>query len=168
MNDSHFKLSLPVVGMTCASCTTHVDEALNTLPGVSEITVDPSNHRVHLYYDPAQSSLKAIVRAVEDIGYLVMNSELTLRVRGMTCTSCAGHVERALKALPGVEDALVNLDAGTARVKYVAGAVSLGAMKEALQQAGYEADEQQKRQDEGERPQRNVFPWGLKRQRQDR
>jgi Cu+-exporting ATPase len=161
MNGSPIKLSLPVVGMTCASCTTSVDKLLNTLPGVSDITVDAPSHRVHLYFDPFQSSLQDIVHALEGIGYLVMNSELTLRVRGMTCASCAGHVERVLKALTGVEDAVVNLEAGTVRVKYVPSAVSPAAMKEALQQAGFDADEHKQSQ-------RKMFPWGLKGQRQDR
>ncbi|UUZ46831.1 heavy-metal-associated domain-containing protein [Massilia sp. B-10] len=36
-------------------------------------------------------------------------SETTLDVGGMTCASCAGRVEKALRAVPGVSDASVNL-----------------------------------------------------------
>ena len=34
---------------------------------------------------------------------------ITLPVEGMTCASCVGRVEKALKAVPGVSDAVVNL-----------------------------------------------------------
>ena len=38
-----------------------------------------------------------------------MSSTLTLSIEGMTCASCAGRVEKALKAVPGVTGAEVNL-----------------------------------------------------------
>ena len=36
-------------------------------------------------------------------------STLELPIEGMTCASCVGRVERALKAVPGVQGASVNL-----------------------------------------------------------
>ena len=39
----------------------------------------------------------------------VVPIDLSFRVEGMTCASCAGRVEKALKAVPGVESASVNL-----------------------------------------------------------
>ena len=41
---------------------------------------------------------------------------LDLPVKGMHCAACVGKVERALKAVPGVTDATVNLATGRARV----------------------------------------------------
>ncbi|MGB3178689.1 MAG: heavy metal translocating P-type ATPase [Albidovulum sp.] len=49
-----------------------------------------------------------------------MSMRITFAVDGMTCASCVARVERALKAVSGVEDAQVNLIAGTARVEYSA------------------------------------------------
>jgi copper chaperone CopZ len=43
---------------------------------------------------------------------------LTLPVEGMSCASCVGRVERALKAVPGVLDASVNLAAERADVRW--------------------------------------------------
>ena len=37
------------------------------------------------------------------------NAAISLSIEGMTCASCVGRVERALKAVPGVADAVVNL-----------------------------------------------------------
>ena len=68
-------------------------------------------------------------------------AEITLDVRGMTCISCIVHVEGALTDLNGVTDASVNLRLGTARVTYIPGTVPVGAMKLALKEVGYEAQE---------------------------
>jgi Cu+-exporting ATPase len=51
------------------------------------------------------------------------------------------HVEGALKELRGIQDAVVNLGLGTARVVYVPGVVSTSAMKRAVREVGYEAQE---------------------------
>ena len=46
--------------------------------------------------------------------------ELDLGIGGMTCASCVSRVERALKKLPGVDSATVNLATETARVRWAA------------------------------------------------
>jgi len=57
------------------------------------------------------------------------------RVQGMTCGGCAKHVEKALRAMPEVEAATVDLVKGTVAVQ---GAASLEAMVTSLSAAGYE------------------------------
>ena len=42
--------------------------------------------------------------------------QYTLQVEGMTCASCVGRVERALRKVPGVQDASVNLATESARI----------------------------------------------------
>jgi Au+-exporting ATPase len=61
---------------------------------------------------------------------------LTLPIEGMTCASCVGRVEKALKAVPGVSDAVVNLATERATVRGTADAASLIA---AIENAGYDA-----------------------------
>ena len=46
---------------------------------------------------------------------------LDLGVGGMTCASCVARVEKALKKVPGVQDAAVNLATESARVTVAAG-----------------------------------------------
>ncbi|POF87600.1 heavy metal translocating P-type ATPase [Pseudomonas putida] len=60
-----------------------------------------------------------------------------LPISGMTCASCAGRVERALRKVPGAAQVNVNLATETARVE--APAQALPALVEAVRQAGYEA-----------------------------
>lgn len=65
-----------------------------------------------------------------------LSHTLDLPVAGMSCASCAGRVERALRALPGVSTASVNLAAETAHLEF-AGAVSPAAAIRAVEKAGY-------------------------------
>lgn len=134
-------LTLPVQGMNCASCVSHIEDALKTLPGVSNVMVSLSTNRANVTYDPTQTTLTDMLRAVDEVGYLVPTAELTLQVKGMTCASCVSHVEGALQELEGVTGAVVHLGLGTARVTYIPGVVTTGAMKQAVQTVGYEAQE---------------------------
>ena len=64
--------------------------------------------------------------------------EIDVGIEGMTCASCAGRVERALKHLPDVVDATVNLATERAHVAF-AGAADPQAVIAAVQAAGYGA-----------------------------
>jgi Cu+-exporting ATPase len=134
-------LSLPVQGMTCASCVSHVEGALKELPGVENVAVNLATNKASLTYDPARVTLMDMARAVDEVGYAVPTAELTLDVRGMTCASCVSHVEGALKELEGVTGAVVNLGLGTARVTYIPDVVTVSHMKRAVRGVGYEAQE---------------------------
>ncbi len=135
------ELALPVSGMTCASCVSHVEGALKELPGVGSVVVNLSTNKASLVYDPALVGLADMRRAVADVGYEVPTTELTLDIRGMTCASCVDHVERALKELPGVTDTVVSLGMNTARVTYIPGVVTASQMRRAVREVGYEAIE---------------------------
>lgn len=141
MSETTMNLSLPISGMTCASCVSHVEGALKELPGVEEVIINLGTNKASLAYDPQQVGLVDMQRAVEDVGYAIPTSEIVLDVRGMTCASCVGHVEGALNELIGVQDAVVNLGLGTARVTYIPGVVTTSAMKRAVRDVGYEASE---------------------------
>ncbi|MHB1617775.1 MAG: hypothetical protein ACYCUX_10985 [Metallibacterium sp.] len=48
-------------------------------------------------FDPARVGVMAMVEAVRDAGYEVPHETLELAIVGMTCASCAGRVENALR-----------------------------------------------------------------------
>ncbi|HEX6138081.1 MAG TPA: heavy-metal-associated domain-containing protein [Casimicrobiaceae bacterium] len=60
-----------------------------------------------------------------------------LNVAGMSCQGCVASVTRVLKAVPGVEDAVVTLQPGAATVTYDAGRTGVPALKAAIEDAGY-------------------------------
>jgi P-type Cu+ transporter len=61
---------------------------------------------------------------------------VTLRIEGMTCASCVGRVEKALRRVAGVDQVSVNLATEEARVE---GAADAAALVGAVEDAGYEA-----------------------------
>jgi Cu+-exporting ATPase len=63
-----------------------------------------------------------------------------LPVRGMTCASCVAHVEKALRAVPGVDSVAVNLATESAAVETTA--LDAGALRRAVEEAGYEVPTQ--------------------------
>ena len=69
-----------------------------------------------------------------------MQTEL-LKVTGMTCGGCISNVTKALKAINGVGDAIVSLDAGETAVQFDERLTSLDQLKSAVKGAGYGVDE---------------------------
>ena len=102
MTQTLSELTLPISGMSCASCVSHVEGALKELPGTSNVVVNLATNKATLAYVPQLVRLDDMRRAVEDAGYAITTADLTLDVRGMTCASCVDHVESALKELSGV------------------------------------------------------------------
>ena len=128
-------ISLPIEGMTCASCVGRVEKALSKVDGVDSVAVNLATERADIH--PAgRVDHMALIQAIEKAGYAVPASNIELAVEGMTCASCVGRVEKALKAVPGVEQAVVNLATERASVRSVAAVADLLA---AIAKAGYEA-----------------------------
>ena len=67
--------------------------------------------------------------------------EWRLPIEGMTCASCVARVEKALKQVPGVLSAEVNLALEAAQVSVVDGAATLSQLIAAVDKAGYRASE---------------------------
>ncbi len=134
-------LQLPIEGMTCASCVGRVERALQAVPGVQSAHVNLATEQASLQLGdqaPAAQLLEQAVAAVHKAGYKVPAHALELEIEGMTCASCVGRVERALKAVPGVQTAAVNLATERAMVQLTAG-VQAEQLLAAVAKAGYTA-----------------------------
>ncbi|WP_428852308.1 heavy metal translocating P-type ATPase [Imbroritus primus] len=134
-------VSLPVDGMTCASCVGRVERALKAVPGVHSASVNLATERADVTFERTPdlgAAVQAAVQAIAKAGYSVVQQEIVLSVSGMTCASCVGRVERALKAVPGVQEASVNLTTEQAHVR-AAGGVEAAALIAAVAKAGYSA-----------------------------
>jgi Cu+-exporting ATPase len=65
------ELSLPVVGMTCASCVNRIERFLNKADGVTTATVNLATERATVHFDPAVIDRTGIVKTIEAAGYEV-------------------------------------------------------------------------------------------------
>ncbi|HSM28514.1 MAG TPA: heavy metal translocating P-type ATPase [Thioalkalivibrio sp.] len=68
------------------------------------------------------------------------SEQITFAVGGMSCASCTGRVEDALRRLPNVLEASANLATGRATVRYVPGPDSPVELLAAVEAAGYEPE----------------------------
>ncbi|HSH85465.1 MAG TPA: heavy metal translocating P-type ATPase [Guyparkeria sp.] len=128
-------ISLPIEGMTCASCVGRVEKALSKIEGVDSVVVNLAAERADIQAS-GPVSRQQLISTIEAAGYSVPATTIELSIEGMTCASCVGRVEKALQAVPGVTDATVNLAAERARVH---GNVDPDAPVAAVASAGYEA-----------------------------
>jgi Cu+-exporting ATPase len=126
-------LSLPIGGMTCASCAGRVERALRKVPGVEEVSVNLATEQARLR---GTAPLPALAEAVRAAGYELQEGSRDIGVSGMTCASCANRVKRALEKVPGVLEASVNLATEQAHLRLLP-TVDDAALAAALQKAGY-------------------------------
>lgn len=133
-------ISLPVKGMTCASCSGRIERVLGKLDGVTVAAVSLAGERAEVDFDPSVVSAGAVAEAIAKTGFEVPPETADIAIEGMTCASCSGRVEKALAAVPGVERAEVNLGLETAQVAFVPGLASLADLVAAVNKAGYGAE----------------------------
>ncbi len=160
-------IELAVAGMTCDGCAGRVTKALESVPGVTSAAVDHTAGHAMVAGTAASESL---IAAVTEAGYQAQTwigvpapatetapkpkpapkaplegaATLDFAIDGMTCASCVYRVEKALRAVPGVADATVNLATQRAHVEWRAGASDETAPGEAalvgaVEAAGYGA-----------------------------
>lgn len=129
--------TLPITGMSCASCVGRVERALRHVPGVQDAQVNLATETASVSAS-AEAGLDALRAAVLKAGYGLREQTLTLQIGGMSCASCSTRVERALLKVPGVRQATVNLASETASITGLDGldpALLIGAVRK----AGYQA-----------------------------
>ena len=79
---------------------------------------------------------------------------LDLGIGGMTCASCVTRVEKALRKVPGVTEATVNLATESARVQYAPSEQIEARLRRAVRDAGYEPRAADAAEQEGD-----ASPW---------
>ncbi len=127
------RLTLPISGMSCASCTGRVERALAAVPGVASVQVNLASEDAVVI---GTATLPELDGALRQAGYALREQVVELQVTGMSCASCVGRVERALAAVPGVLAVAVNLASERATLQVLAG-TSLDSLTLALDRAGY-------------------------------
>ncbi|MBB3808039.1 heavy metal translocating P-type ATPase [Pseudochelatococcus contaminans] len=131
-------LSLAVEGMSCASCVLRVENAIKAVPGVAEANVNLATEHADITFSNA-ADLPAVSAAIRAAGYDVREHTQEFAIDGLSCASCVLRVENAIKGVPGVLNASVNLATSRAAVSIADGAVSARDIERAVEAAGYEA-----------------------------
>jgi Cu+-exporting ATPase len=76
------KFSLPVEGMTCASCVTRIEKVIGKIDGVKSVSVNIATEKANFEIDPSKTDIKKITQAVEEAGYKMPLPEATSENKG--------------------------------------------------------------------------------------
>jgi len=172
------KVVMGVTGMHCASCVVTIEKALKNLKGVSSVVVNLATEKAYFDLDLEQVTEQEIKKAIEDVGYgtediekntiqtdLKGRREVSLKIDGMHCASCAQTIERALKHKEGIFKANVNLATEKATVSYNPEIIDLENIESVIKGAGYDivgvenVDREEQRMHEARR--RMLWAWGF-------
>jgi P-type Cu+ transporter len=130
-------IELPVVDLNGRQAAKRLSEQLELLQGVQAATVSSVARLARIEYDPALTTVRAIVEQAETEGFTVGNATTWLGIQDMHCASCVSAIEEALKHTPGVLDAIVNPATEQARIEYLPGLVDTVGLSRAIENAGY-------------------------------
>ncbi len=130
------RITVPITGMTCAACVSHVSHALEEVPAVADVSVSLASEKATVAFND-MPSLEELLEAVEDAGYGIATQKVTLAIGGMTCAACVSHIENALTRVDGIVSSGVNLASERADVEYIPGIAAVSDMRHAVEDAGY-------------------------------
>jgi P-type Cu+ transporter len=133
------RVSLPVEGMTCATCASRIEKVVGKLPGIEQANVNLATEHADVAFDPAQVSPADISAAIVRAGFIVPPQSYEIAIEGMTCASCVGRVEKSLGKLEGVKSAQVNLATEKAKVTVDTGVVGPADIIRAVEKTGFGA-----------------------------
>ena len=130
-------LNFGITGMSCAGCASRAEKVLKGIEGVADARVDFATERAHV--NVALDRASVIALATEEAGFVPETTAIDLDITGMTCAGCANTVEKALTNVLGVISASVNLALEQACVTWLGTSLSVGALVQATDAAGYQA-----------------------------
>ncbi len=149
------RVQAPVKGMHCAACSNRIERVLSQTPGVARASVNLAGESLDLEWDPATVSLAEIRKRVQDLGFDADLPEeadlpgggdgsrrLDLAIQGMHCAACSSRIERITRAMPGVEQAEVNLAMESGTFVFDPAATSAEDIRRAIRDAGFGSQEQ--------------------------
>ncbi|KAA1469123.1 copper P-type ATPase CtaA [Dentipellis sp. KUC8613] len=139
------KCELRIEGMTCGACVESIEGMLREQPGIQSVKVALLAERGVVEYDPNVWDPDKIISEISDIGFdatlipPTRTDEVTLRIYGMTCSSCTSTVETQVGAMPGVNSVEVSLATETAKIAFDRTLVGPRELVERIEELGFDA-----------------------------
>ncbi|MCK4885532.1 heavy-metal-associated domain-containing protein, partial [Candidatus Bathyarchaeota archaeon] len=112
------RIVLDIGGMSCVTCAQTIEKKLPKLKGVIYAAINFAAEKAIIDYDPNLVDQKAIEEAIVEVGYKVIHQNVTLKITGMTCATCAQTIEKVLNRKEGIYRVTVNLALETANIEY--------------------------------------------------
>ncbi|MBM7603740.1 Cu+-exporting ATPase [Metabacillus crassostreae] len=132
--------TLPIAGMTCASCAVRIEKGLNKIEGVEEATVNFALEKTSIKYDPNIANIDLMKKKIRHLGFEVIEEKIELNITGMTCAACSTRIEKGLNKLDGVLKASVNLAVESATIAYDPKQTDVSQIIQKVEKLGYQAN----------------------------
>ncbi|WP_458208786.1 heavy metal translocating P-type ATPase [Haladaptatus sp. NG-SE-30] len=131
------RIHIDIQGMSCANCSQTIADSVDSLDGVSEVSINFATDEGTIEYDPDAVSLTEIYDAIENAGYTPVTEATTIGITDMSCANCSETVQDALERTPGVIEADVNFATDEAQVRYNPAEATIANLYDAIEDAGY-------------------------------
>lgn len=125
LNSSNGEHLIKISGMDCSHCKTNVEQGIAALEGIELVSADIDSSTVKIRAKRFNPQL--IQETVESLGYNYQGEikkkqykrmeNYKIYVKGMTCNHCKMNVEKTLKSIDGVSNAVVDLDQAMALIE---------------------------------------------------
>lgn len=139
------KCELRIEGMTCGACVESIEGMLRSQAGIHSVKVALLAERGVVEFDPSVWTADKVMNEISDIGFdatlipPARSDVVTLRIYGMTCSSCTSTVETQLSAMPGISSVAVSLATETCQVEFDRGLIGPRDMVERIEELGFDA-----------------------------
>nr|XP_022920437.1 copper-transporting ATPase 1 isoform X2 [Onthophagus taurus] len=142
------RCQLHIKGMTCASCVAAIEKHCYRLNGCHKILIALLAARAEIQYDPNLIDPNELAASITDLGFPASvlqqsglgESELTLKITGMTCSSCVHKIESTVLKMTGVTSANVALTTHRGCFKYDPEVTGARDIIEGIKKMGFEAE----------------------------
>ncbi|MCJ1224699.1 hypothetical protein MMC12_001344 [Toensbergia leucococca] len=145
--------TVAIEGMTCGACTSAVEGGFKDLAGVIQFNISLLAERAIIVHDPKKITSDQIAEIIEDRGFnaTVLSSQrgvlehsstssnVQLKVFGLPDSASATALEDALRLLPGVSSAVINLSTSRASISHNPSLTGLRSLVEVIENSGYNA-----------------------------
>jgi len=127
-NEEYYKCWLRVQGMTCASCVATIENHVNKMKGVRKILVALMAGKAEVLYNPGVIQPNKISAEIAKLGFpcTVLEGEgskdgtgdITISIKGMTCSSCVYSIEQNISSQNGIISVSVALATEKGKIRY--------------------------------------------------
>ncbi|XP_050230061.1 probable copper-transporting ATPase HMA5 [Mercurialis annua] len=126
MDKSNQVCRLRIVGMSCTSCSSTVEKALESIQGVQKAQVALATEEAEVQYDPSiLISCNKLIEAIDDIGFeaIIISTgddmdKIQLKVEGIKTFNSMQLIEKSLQELPGVVTTDMDFELSRITVSY--------------------------------------------------
>jgi Cu+-exporting ATPase len=130
------KITLSVQGMTCAACVGHVEEAVDSVEGVSSARVNLATEKATIEINQLDLDLQSIVTAIHEAGYeaRVYNTKLLMSTAKPFTEA---EMTSILRNIPGIQNVSADTTESSVSINFLASITDREEIRRSIEISGY-------------------------------